>query len=72
MRPVAAFLPAERLLTIEELAACLGRSVRTVHRLMEAGMPCEREGKRLLFCSAKCLSWLRECSLVKETPLKAS
>jgi excisionase family DNA binding protein len=62
MRPVKAFDMREGKLTIDELAECMGRSVRTVHRFIKLGLPYEREGKRFLFDSEHVRVWLEaEC-----------
>ena len=66
MRPVKEFDLKEGKLTIDEVAGCMGRSVRTVHRLIKLGLPYEREGKRFVFDAAYVLAWLEVEGLVMQ------
>jgi excisionase family DNA binding protein len=53
-------------LTIEELAKKIGRSVRTIHRLLRLGMPGEIWGKKWVFKQDAVRAWLAEQKLLAE------
>jgi hypothetical protein len=54
---------AGRILSLNELAGALGKSVMTIKRYVGAGMPCEDEGGRgraAKFHELKCRAWLAD------------
>lgn len=65
MRPVKDFETPEATWTIEEAAEKLGRSVRTMHRFLRAGMPSRIDGKRLALAPGQVRAWLAQQGLLK-------
>ena len=65
MRPVQDFVIDSDNWTIEQTAKKLQRSVRTVHRLLAAGMPSRIDGKRLAISGHQARAWLIQRGLLR-------
>lgn len=64
MRPMRWGATSDECVGIEQLAEILGRSRRTMYRLVKVGLPHELEGCRFLFRLSDVQKWLKERSLI--------